>query len=183
MESPCTRHQCWESRTAAATHYSECDSSTLSQDCRLSTYTVGTKVITPFLIAFAWAWVWGGVGSMCNMCDDTGYINMQCATLSMCRNYHANPGKNAGSLMHTYTYTFPRSYILTYSLLGWRTKVHGADCWRLHFNLQKWCKIVNSSAHIVLKLRMFPPVTLSAEQSWGYYWMYLSVIKVKCILI
>ena len=27
---------------------------------------------------------------------------------------------------HTYTYTFPRSYILTYSLLGWLTRVHGA---------------------------------------------------------
>ena len=93
------------------------------EDCRLSTYTVVAKVITHFLIAFAWAWVWGGVGSMC---DDTGYINMQCATLSMCRNYYANPGKNAGSLTHTYTYTFPRSYILTYSLLGWWTRVHGA---------------------------------------------------------
>ena len=77
------------------------------EDCRLSTYTVVAKVITHFLIAFAWAWVWGGVGSMC---DDTGYINMQCATLSMCRNYYANPGKSAGNLTHTYTYTFPRSY-------------------------------------------------------------------------
>ena len=38
--------------------------------------------------------------------------------LPMCRNYYANPGKNAGSLTHTYTYTFPCSYILTYSLLG-----------------------------------------------------------------
>jgi len=55
---------------------------------------------------------------MCNMCDDTGYMNMQCATLPMCSNYYANPGKSAGSLMHTYTYTFPRSYILTFSLLG-----------------------------------------------------------------
>ena len=79
---------------------------------------------------------------MCSMCDDTGYINMlasypglptpafvacstnagegkyaMCYTI-MCRNYYANPGKSAGSLTHTYTYTFSRSYILTYSLLG-----------------------------------------------------------------
>ena len=51
---------------------------------------------------------------------------MQCATLSMCRSYYANLGKSAGSLTHTYTYTFSRSYILTYNLLGSRTRVHRA---------------------------------------------------------
>ena len=100
----------------------------------------------------------------------------------MCRNYYANPGKNAGSLTHTYTYTFPRSYILTYSLLGWRTRVHRADCWCLHFNLQKWCKIANSSAHIMLKLCVFSPVHFNSRaimRTLLNVWYWLSQCSVR----